>query len=142
MEDYPAADVGWPIGSDYSPGVASTDQDADQPAPGLPPPRLLRWEIFAVLALSLGASALNALLNLIGSLLATKTLGQPAARWSAPAANPGSTWPYSSPAIAEALAPVLLVLYLLARSGERPPTSAWTPASPARTSRAARSWPP
>ena len=35
----------------------------------LPPPKILRWEIFAVFAVSLGASGLNALLSLIGSLL-------------------------------------------------------------------------
>ena len=39
-----------------------------------PQPWLIRWEIFAVLAVSLGASALNALLSLIGSLLAKQSL--------------------------------------------------------------------
>ena len=39
-----------------------------------PPPWLIRWEIFAVFAVSLGASALNAVLSLIGSLLQSKPL--------------------------------------------------------------------
>ncbi|MGH3408958.1 MAG: CPBP family intramembrane glutamate endopeptidase, partial [Streptosporangiaceae bacterium] len=87
----------------------------------LPPPRLLRWEVFAVLALSLGASALNALLSLIGSLLETKSLSSQAATLVGPAApNPWLDLAYQIAFIAEALAPVLLVLYLLYRSGERP----------------------
>jgi membrane protease YdiL (CAAX protease family) len=88
---------------------------------GLPPPRLLRWEIFAVLALSLGASALNALLDLIGSLLAPQALGHQQALLVGPrAVNPWLDLALQVAGIAEALAPVLLVLYLLARSGERP----------------------
>ena len=87
----------------------------------LPPPRLLRWEVIAVLALSLGASALNALLSLIGSLLATKSLSSQAATLVGPAAaNPWLDLAYQLAFIAEALAPVLLVLYLMARAGERP----------------------
>lgn len=87
----------------------------------LPPARLLRWEIVAVLALSLGASALNALLNLIGSLLATKSLSHQQALLVGPlAVNNWLDLALQLAAIAEDLAPVLLVLYLLARSGERP----------------------
>ena len=37
-------------------------------------PWLIRWEIIAVFAVSLGASAVNALLSLIGSLLAPAPL--------------------------------------------------------------------
>ncbi len=40
----------------------------------LPPPRYLRWEIFAVFAVSLGASGLNALLDLVNALLANQSL--------------------------------------------------------------------
>ena len=40
----------------------------------LPPPKYLRWEIIAVFAISLGASGVNALLSLIGSLLAKQSL--------------------------------------------------------------------
>jgi membrane protease YdiL (CAAX protease family) len=86
----------------------------------LPPARLLRWEVFAVLALSLGASGLNALLDLIGSLLARQSLGSQQALLVGPlAVNPWLDLALQLTGIAEALAPVLLVLYLLARSGER-----------------------
>jgi membrane protease YdiL (CAAX protease family) len=86
----------------------------------LPPDRLLRWEIFTVLALSLGASALNALLDLIGSLLSRQSLGhQQALLVGSRAANHWLDLALQVAGIAEALAPVLLVLYLLARSGER-----------------------
>jgi membrane protease YdiL (CAAX protease family) len=85
-----------------------------------PPPWLIRWEIFAVFAVSLGASALNAVLNLIGSLLQNKSLA------SQQALLVGSLAPFNHwldlalqlASIAENLAPVLLVLYLMARSGE------------------------
>ncbi|HUZ26538.1 MAG TPA: type II CAAX endopeptidase family protein [Streptosporangiaceae bacterium] len=87
----------------------------------LPPARLLRWEIFAVFALSLGASALNALLDLIGSLLSKQSLGHQQALLVGPlAVNPWLDLALQIAGIAEALAPVVLVLYLLARSGERP----------------------
>jgi membrane protease YdiL (CAAX protease family) len=86
----------------------------------LPPARLLRWEIFIVLALSLGASALNALLDLIGSLLAPQKLGKQEALLVGPlAANNWLDLALQIAGIAEDLAPVLLVLYLLYRSGER-----------------------
>jgi membrane protease YdiL (CAAX protease family) len=87
----------------------------------LPPPRLLRWEIVAVFAVSLGASGLNALLDLIGSLLAPQSLGnQQALLVGSLAPNPWLDLVLQIVAIAEDLAPVLLVLYLLARSGEHP----------------------
>src|SRR6476469_325401 len=70
--------------------------------PGPPPPWLQRWEIVAVLAVSLGASALYALLSFIGSLTAKQSLSHQTANLN------GS------------LAPVFLVFYLLARAGERP----------------------
>jgi membrane protease YdiL (CAAX protease family) len=101
----------------YSPQVALV-ADTDL---CLPPPRLLRWEIFAVLALSLGASALNALLDLIGSLLSRQTLGkQQALLVGTLAPNPWLDLALQVAGIAEDLAPVVLVLYLLARSGEHP----------------------
>jgi membrane protease YdiL (CAAX protease family) len=87
----------------------------------LPSPRMLRWEIFTVFAISLGASGLNALLSLIGSLLANRSLS------SQQALLVGSLSPNSwldlilqLVAIAEALMPVVLVFYLMARSGEPP----------------------
>ena len=87
----------------------------------LPPARLLRWEIFAVFAVSLGASALNALLDLIGSLLAPQALGsQQALLVGSLAANHWLDLALQLASIAEALTPVVLVLYLMARSGEPP----------------------
>ncbi len=87
----------------------------------LPPARLLRWEIFVVFAVSLGASGLNALLDLIGSLLAPQSLGrQQALLVGSRAANHWLDLALQLAGIAEALAPVALVLYLMARSGEPP----------------------
>jgi membrane protease YdiL (CAAX protease family) len=86
-----------------------------------PQPWLIRWEIFAVFAVSLGASALNALLSLVGSLLARRPLaGQQALLVGSLAANPWLDLALQLAGIAEGLAPVFLVLYLMARSGEPP----------------------
>ena len=87
----------------------------------LPPPRMLRWEIFTVFAISLGASGLNALLSLIGSLLINQSLAsQQALLVGSRAANPWLDLVLQLVAIAEALMPVVLVFYLMARSGEGP----------------------
>ena len=99
-----------------------------------PPPWLIRWEIFAVLAVSLGASALNALLNLVGSLLQSKPLS------AQQATLVGSLAPFNHwldltlqlASIAENLAPVVLVLYLMARSGEPPSVIGLDASQPAR----------
>lgn len=84
--------------------------------------RLIRWEIFAVFAVSLGASALSALLSLVSSLLAPQPLAsqqtQPLVGTLAP--NPWLDLVLHLAGIAETLAPVVLVFYLLARSGEPP----------------------
>jgi len=83
------------------------------------PSWLIRWEIFAVFAVSLGANALNAVLSLVGSLLAPKPLsGQQALLVGSQAANHWLDLALQLAAIAESLAPVVLVLYLLARGGE------------------------
>lgn len=87
----------------------------------LPSARLIKWELFAVFAVSLGASALNALLNLISDLLTPKALSSQRAQIVVPlAVNNWLDLALQLASIAEALAPVVLVLYLLARSGERP----------------------
>ena len=53
---------------------ADTDAPAvPTPGVGLPPPRLLRWEIVTVFAVSLGASGVYALVQYIGSLTAQQT---------------------------------------------------------------------
>ena len=49
--------------------MTAGDVGDDAPTLSLPPPSYLRWEIFAVFAVSLGASGLNALLDLINALL-------------------------------------------------------------------------
>lgn len=87
-----------------------------------PPPQwLVRWEIFAVFAVSLGASALNAILHLIASLLIARPLsGQQALLVGSLAANHWLDLALQLASIAESLAPVVLVLYLMARSGEPP----------------------
>jgi len=87
----------------------------------LPPPSYLRWEIFAVLAVSLGASGLNALLDLIGALLSRQPLSSQQALLVGTLSS--VSWfdlVLQIVSIAEALTPVVLVLYLMARSGEGP----------------------
>ena len=87
----------------------------------LPSDRMIRWEIFAVFAVSLGASALNAALSLIGSLLQRQSLGSQQALLVGPeAANNWLDLVLELAGIATALAPVVLVFYLLARTGEGP----------------------
>jgi membrane protease YdiL (CAAX protease family) len=87
----------------------------------LPPPRMLRWEIFTVFALSLGASGLNALLSLIGSLLINRSLAsQQALLVGSLSSNQWLDLVLQLVGIAEALMPVVLVFYLMARSGEGP----------------------
>jgi len=87
----------------------------------LPPPAYLRWEIFAVFAVSLGASGLSALLDLVGALLSRRSLSSQQALLVGPLSS--VSWfdlVLQLVGIAEALAPVVLVLYLMARSGESP----------------------
>jgi membrane protease YdiL (CAAX protease family) len=85
------------------------------------PARLIRWEIFIVFAVSLGASGLNALLSLIGSLLARPALrSQQALLIGSLAANHWLDLVLQLVSIAEALVPVVLVYYLVIVSGEPP----------------------
>jgi membrane protease YdiL (CAAX protease family) len=87
----------------------------------VPPARLIKWELFAVFAVSLGASALNAVLNLVGDLLSPQPLSSQHAPIVVPlAVNSWLDLALQLAGIAEVLAPVVLVFYLLARSGERP----------------------
>jgi membrane protease YdiL (CAAX protease family) len=91
---------------------------------GLPPltRRLLGWEIVVVFAVSLGRSALLAAIGLIGSLTAHKALGRQQALLVGSMA-PGRPLLDLSLQLANillSLAPVALVFYLLARSGESP----------------------
>jgi membrane protease YdiL (CAAX protease family) len=84
------------------------------------PRRLLSYEVCVVFALSLGAAGVRALLNLIGDL----TSGTPLAQQSTVVVGtraPGRPWfdlSLQLTALALNVVPVLLVLYLLVRSGE------------------------
>ena len=87
----------------------------------LPPRRYLGWELVAVFGVSLGASAVNALLSLVGSLLSRQSLASQQALLVG-SLSPNHTFDLvlQLVGIAEALVPVVLVLYLMARSGESP----------------------
>ena len=91
----------------------------DAPLPPLTR-RLLGWEIVVVFAVSLGGSALFAIIDLIGSLTAHKALGRQHALLVGSLA-PGRPLLDLSLQLANIvvnLAPVALVFYLMARSGE------------------------
>src|SRR5580658_4293276 len=94
------------------------------PAPALDAKaaRLQRWEIVAVFAVSLGASGIYALVSYIGSLTAQQSLSKQTATLNGSLApgRPLLDLFLQLTNITLALAPVLLVLYLLARAGERP----------------------
>jgi membrane protease YdiL (CAAX protease family) len=89
---------------------------------GPPSPRLQRWEIVAVFAVSLGASGLYALASLIGSLTAKQSLSSQTATLNGSLApgRPLLDLFLQLLNITLSLAPVLLVLYMLARAGEGP----------------------
>jgi len=84
--------------------------------------RLLGWEIFAVFAVSLGASGLYAFIQLIGSLTATKSLGKQQAvlNGSLAPGRPTLDLILQLASISIDLAPVVLALYLIAREGQDP----------------------
>lgn len=96
------------------------------PGQGTPLPpltrRLLGWEILVVFAVSLGGSALIAVIQLVGSLTARKSLSRQHALLVGSLA-PGRPWLDLTLQIAYlilTLAPVALVFHLMARSGEPP----------------------
>jgi membrane protease YdiL (CAAX protease family) len=100
----------------------------------LPPRRLLSWEIFVVFAVSLGASGLNALIELIGSLTAPQALRQQHALLVGTLApgRPLLDLILQLVGVAQGLAPVALVIYLMARSGETPSDMGLDASQPAR----------
>ena len=100
----------------------SPREETTLPGIGLPPPRLLRWEIVTVFAVSLGASGIYALVQYIGSLTAQQSLSKQAVivHGTLAPGRPLLDLFLQLTNITLALAPVLLVFYLLARSGERP----------------------
>jgi membrane protease YdiL (CAAX protease family) len=87
-------------------------------------PRLLRWEIVAVFAVSLGGSGLYALVSYIGSLTARQSLSkqQVVLNGSLAPGRPLLDLFLQLVNITLTVAPVLLVFYLLARAGEGPAT--------------------
>jgi membrane protease YdiL (CAAX protease family) len=87
-----------------------------------PSPRMLRWEIVTVFAVSLGASGVYALVQYIGSLTAQQSLSKQAVvvHGSLAPGRPLLDLFLQITDITLSLAPVLLVFYLLARAGERP----------------------
>src|SRR5260370_42231388 len=66
----PSLGPGW----QPSPARVPVVTDGTDATLSLPPPRMLRWEIFVVFGLSLGASGLNAALSLAGSPLSRQSL--------------------------------------------------------------------
>jgi membrane protease YdiL (CAAX protease family) len=99
----------------------------------VPAGRVLRWEIVVVFGVSLGASGLYALVSFIGSLTAPQSLGQQTATLNG-ALSPRPLFDLflQLTNITLALAPVALVFYLLARSGEGPRTIGLDLTQPAR----------
>jgi membrane protease YdiL (CAAX protease family) len=97
-------------------------QAADRAALAPPAARLQRWEIVAVLGVSLGASGLYALVDFIGSLTAKQSLSKQTATLNGSLApgRPLLDLFLQLLNLTLSLAPVLLVFYLLARAGERP----------------------
>jgi membrane protease YdiL (CAAX protease family) len=117
-DDTPAGAPGAPPGA----AVAGSPGPPAPVPPGLPSARLLRWEIVAVFAVSLGASGLYALASFIGSLTAKQSLSSQTATLNGSLApgRPLLDLFLQLLNITLSLAPVLLVFYLLARAGERP----------------------
>ena len=96
--------------------------------------RLIGWEIFAVFAVSLGASGVYAFVSLIGSLTAPKALGKQQALLNGSLApgRPTLDLFLHLVSIASTLAPVILVFYLMARSGEGPSSMGLDAGQPGR----------
>jgi membrane protease YdiL (CAAX protease family) len=96
--------------------------EQQEAAPRVLTPRQIRWEIFVVFAVSLGASGLYAFVSLIGSLTAPKALGKQQALLNGSLApgRPTLDLFLQLTSIAIGLAPVVLVFYLMARTGEGP----------------------
>jgi membrane protease YdiL (CAAX protease family) len=85
--------------------------------------RMLQWwEIVAVFSVSLGASGVYALVSFIGSLTARQSLGSQHAiiNGSQAPGRPLLDLSFQLVSLGTAVAPVLLVFYLLARNGEGP----------------------
>jgi membrane protease YdiL (CAAX protease family) len=103
---------------------------------GLPPltRRLLGWEVVVVFAVSLGGSALFAIIRLAGSLTASQPLRKQQALivGSLAPGRPTLDLALQLASILVTLAPVALVFYLMARSGEPPSAMGLDPSQPGR----------
>lgn len=108
-------------------GDAPRPQTAPEPAPpaagpglALPGATTLRWEIACLLVLSLGASAVSALISFLGVLTAPEALAEHTASLVRPQADqrPWLDLSWQLYRVAVGLAPVLLAGYLLHRSAE------------------------
>jgi membrane protease YdiL (CAAX protease family) len=113
--------------TDKTPGDSAVSLAGTGPPAGAVPldpkaARLQRWEIVAVLAVSLGASGVYALVSYIGSLTARQSLSKQTTVLNGTLApgRPLLDLFLQLTNITLALAPVLLVFYLLARAGEGP----------------------
>jgi len=106
------------------PGTATGTGTPAAAALAPPPPRLMRWEIVAVFAVSLGASGIYALVQYIGSLTAQQAISKQAVvvHGTLAPGRPLLDLFLQLTNITLSLAPVLLVIYLLARGGEGPKT--------------------
>ncbi|MFB8761496.1 CPBP family intramembrane glutamic endopeptidase [Nocardiopsis alba] len=99
-----------------SPGPVPTIEVRDL----LPDRSLLRWEILCVLALSLGAAAVSAVISFVGVLTAPESMADQTASLIRSRAE-GRPWldlSFQLYSVVFALAPVALVVYLLHRTGE------------------------
>src|SRR5579863_3887735 len=116
----------WITMSDETSTTPRQEGQEGQAAAALAPPnkKLLRWEIVAVFAVSLGASGIYALVQYIGSLTAQQAVSKQAVvvHGTLAPGRPLLDLFLQLTNITLSLAPVLLVLYLLARSGEGPKT--------------------
>jgi hypothetical protein len=101
----------------------AVDWTDPQPLPE-PARRLLIWEIIAVFAVSLGATGVHAVVSLIGSLTERQALSAQhvVLNFSQAPGRPTLDLFLQLVSIATDVAPVLLVFYLLARSGDGPST--------------------
>ena len=113
-----------PQGETARPGPATGTGTAAAAVLAPPSNRLLRWEIVAVFAVSLGASGIYALVQYIGSLTAQQAISKQAVvvHGTLAPGRPLLDLFLQLTNITLSLAPVLLVLYLLARGGEGPKT--------------------
>ncbi|WP_233515035.1 CPBP family intramembrane glutamic endopeptidase [Marinitenerispora sediminis] len=108
--------------ADHAPRAVPPAGAASEPPTAVPlTSGLLRGEILCVLALSLGAAAVSAVISFTGSITASASLAEQTANLVRPQADAARPWLDLSRqlySLVFAFAPVVLVLYLLRRSGE------------------------